>query len=184
MAKKRSIAGLDRSSGPVVAVPFLRERSPDPKNRNPVWLLLSSQAVAVVKSRKPVKENPHVFASRSKSGHIKDTRAPPEQLSKKIGMNRLSAHDLRRAFVALGVKACRLYLAKLELLTNHVPQGITARHYLPTSDLVISKKKCRQSVISLSPRHALPTRRRAARTSCQFGRDVSFPAQTGHKHAT
>ncbi len=108
---------------------------PDPKNRNPVWLPLSGQAVAVVKSRKPVKDNPHVFASRSKSGHIMDTRAPLEQLSKKIGMDRLSAHDLRRTFVTTGVKACRLDLAKLELLTNHVPQGITARHYLSTSDL-------------------------------------------------
>jgi integrase len=108
---------------------------PDPKNRNPVWLPLSSQAVAVIKSRKPVADNPYVFASRSKQGHIKDTRAPLEQLSKKIGMDRLSAHDLRRTFVTTGVKGCRLDLAKLELLTNHVPQGITARHYLATSDL-------------------------------------------------
>jgi len=108
---------------------------PDPKNRNPVWLPLSAQAVAVVKSRKPVKDNPYVFASRSKNGHIMDTRAPLQHLSRKIGMDRLSAHDLRRTFVTTGVKACRLDLAKLELLTNHVPQGITARHYLSTSDL-------------------------------------------------
>jgi integrase len=108
---------------------------PDPKNRNPVTLPLSSQAAAIIKSRKAVDDNPHVFASRSKTGHIKDTRAPLEQLSKRIGMDRLSAHDLRRTFVTTGVKACRLDLAKLELLTNHVPQGITARHYLSTSDL-------------------------------------------------
>ncbi|QDP20024.1 tyrosine-type recombinase/integrase [Sphingomonas xanthus] len=108
---------------------------PDPKNRNPVWLPLSSQAVAVIQSREPVKDNPYVFASRSKAGHILDTRAPLEQLSKKIGMARLSAHDLRRTFVTTGVKGCRLDLAKLELLTNHVPQGVTARHYLATSDL-------------------------------------------------
>jgi integrase len=50
-------------------------------------------------------------------------------------MDRLSAHDLRRTFVTLGVKACRLDIMKLELLTNHVPQGVTARHYLETSDL-------------------------------------------------
>ena len=108
---------------------------PDPKNRNPVWLPLNSQAVAVLKLRKRIEGNPHVFASRSKAGHIMDTRAPLEQLSKKIGMDRLSAHDLRRSFVITGVKSCRLDLAKLELLTNHVPQGITARHYLSTSDL-------------------------------------------------
>jgi integrase len=108
---------------------------PDPKNRNPVTLPLSSQAVAVIQSREPVKDNPYVFASRSKTGHIMDTRAPLGQLAKKIGMARLSAHDLRRTFVTTGVKGCRLDLAKLELLTNHVPQGITARHYLSTSDL-------------------------------------------------
>lgn len=113
---------------------------PDPKNKNPVWLPLSSQAVAVLKARKaaddraPVKSK-FVFPSRSALGHIRDTRAPLERFSVAIGMDRLSAHDLRRTFVTLGVKACRLDIAKLELLTNHVPQGVTARHYLETSDL-------------------------------------------------
>ena len=113
---------------------------PDPKNKNPVTLPLSRQAVAVLKQRPRAKdkngnESPYVFASRSKSGHIMDTRAPLEKFAKAIGMERLSAHDLRRTFVTLGAKACRLDIAKLELLTNHVPQGITARHYLETSDL-------------------------------------------------
>lgn len=108
---------------------------PDPKNRHPVTIPLSSQAVAVLKSRPRVKDNPYVFASRSKAGHIMDTRAPLERYSKQIGMDRLSAHDLRRSFVTLGVKACRLDIAKLELLTNHIPQSITMKHYLETSDL-------------------------------------------------
>jgi len=109
---------------------------PDPKNRHPVTVPLSSQAVAVLKLRPRVTDNPYVFASRSsKSGHIMDTRAPLERFSRKIGMDRLSAHDLRRSFVTLGVKACRLDIAKLELLTNHVPQSITMKHYLETSDL-------------------------------------------------
>ncbi len=113
---------------------------PDPKNKNPVWLPLSSQCCAVLKARKaaddraPVKSR-FCFPSRSAAGHIKDTRAPLERFSVAIGMERLSAHDLRRSFVTLGVKACRLDIAKLELLTNHVPQGVTARHYLETSDL-------------------------------------------------
>lgn len=113
---------------------------PDTKNKNPVWLPLSSQAVAVLKARKaaddraPVKSR-FCFPSRSAAGHIKDTRAPLERFAQAIGMERLSAHDLRRSFVTLGVKACRLDIAKLELLTNHVPQGVTARHYLETSDL-------------------------------------------------
>ncbi len=107
----------------------------DPKNKNPVWLPLSSQAVVMLKGRKRVPGNPHVFPSRSAAGRIMDTRAPLERFAKTIGMERLSAHDLRRTFVTLGVKACRLDIAKLELLTNHVPQGVTARHYLETSDL-------------------------------------------------
>jgi integrase len=113
---------------------------PDPKNRNPVWLPLSSQAVAVLKARKAADDraaakSKFVFPSRSAAGHIKDTRAPLERFAKVIGMDRLSAHHLRRSFVTLGVKACRLDIAKLELLTNHVPQGVTARYYLETSDL-------------------------------------------------
>ncbi|MGL6211973.1 MAG: hypothetical protein ACRC14_19275, partial [Paracoccaceae bacterium] len=113
---------------------------PDPKNKNPVWLPLSSQAVAVIKARKAADDKAEtkskfVFPSRSVLGHIRDTRAPLERFSVAIGMDRLSAHDLRRTFVTLGVKACRLDIAKLELLTNHVPQGVTARHYLETSDL-------------------------------------------------
>lgn len=113
---------------------------PDPKNKNPVWLPLSSQAVAVLKSRQRANDRATIksqfaFPSRSVAGHIMDTRAPLERFSVAIGMDRLSAHDLRRTFVTLGVKACRLDIAKLELLTNHVPQGVTARHYLETSDL-------------------------------------------------
>lgn len=112
----------------------------DPKNGNSITLPLSSQAVAVLKARKaaddraPTKSK-FVFPSRSALGHIRDTRAPLERFSQAIGMDRLSAHDLRRSFVSLGVKACRLDIMKLELLTNHVPQGVTARHYLETSDL-------------------------------------------------
>jgi integrase len=112
----------------------------DPKNGNSITLPLSSQAVAVLKARKaaddraPTKSK-FVFPSRSALGHIRDTRAPLERFSVAIGMDRLSAHDLRRSFVSLGVKACRLDIMKLELLTNHVPMGVTARHYLETSDL-------------------------------------------------
>lgn len=112
---------------------------PNPKNNNPIWLPLSSQTVALLRSRKPADDDhdasSYVFPTRSKLGHVRDTRAPLDQVSTAIGMERLSAHDLRRTFVTLGVKACRLDLAKLELLTNHVPQGITAKHYLETSDL-------------------------------------------------
>lgn len=107
---------------------------PDPKNSNPVWLPLSSQARELLAGRSRVEGNPHVFPSRSKAGHVMDTRAPLERISKVAGLT-LSAHDLRRTFVSIGVATCGIDLHKIELLTNHVPKGVTARHYLQTSRL-------------------------------------------------
>lgn len=112
---------------------------PDPKNRNPVWMPLSSQAVALLKSlpRRKLEdgtESTFVFPSRSKAGHVTDTRAPLERISKVAGLH-LSAHDLRRTFVSVGVATLGIDLHKIELLTNHVPKGITAKHYLQTSRL-------------------------------------------------
>lgn len=111
---------------------------PDPKNANPVWLPLSSQAVDLLKARKPAdgdkKASKYVFPSRSKAGHVSDTRAPLEKVSKVAGLH-LSAHDLRRTFVSVGVATLGIDLHKIELLTNHVPKGVTARHYLQTSRL-------------------------------------------------
>lgn len=79
-------------------------------------------------------DNPHVFASRGKTAHIMDPRAALERFAKHIGMERLSAY-VRRTYVDIGVTACGLYVAKLELLTNHLPQGVTQKHYLKTSNL-------------------------------------------------
>lgn len=111
---------------------------PDPKNRNPVWMPLSSQAVALLKARKPAESemdaSPFVFPSRSKSGHVMDTRSPLEQISKLVKIH-LSAHDLRRTWVSVGVATLGIDLHKIELLTNHVPKGITAKHYLQTQRL-------------------------------------------------
>ena len=112
---------------------------PDPKNRNPVWMPLSSQAVELLKSlpRRKLEdgtETPFVFPSRSKAGHVMDTRAPLERISNVAGLH-LSAHDLRRTFVSVGVATLGIDLHKIELLTNHVPKGITAKHYLQTSRL-------------------------------------------------
>lgn len=111
---------------------------PDPKNSNPVWIPLSSQAVDLLTARKPADgdktASKFVFPSRSKAGHVSDTRAPFEKISKVAGLH-LSAHDLRRTFVSVGVATLGIDLHKIELLTNHVPKGVTARHYLQTSRL-------------------------------------------------
>ena len=106
----------------------------DPKNRHPVWLPLSKQAVELLKTRQRVEGSPYVFASWGASGHIKDPRDTMKRLSVVAGEH-LSAHDLRRTFTHVGVGICKVDLHKVELLTNHVPRGVTAIHYMETSKL-------------------------------------------------
>jgi len=107
---------------------------PDPKNRNPVWLPLSTQAIELLKTRERVEGSPYVFPSWRKTGHIKDPRDIMSKISQIAGM-KITPHDLRRTFTTFGVTECDIDLHKIELLTNHVPKGVTARHYLETSYL-------------------------------------------------
>lgn len=107
---------------------------PDPKNRNPVWLPLSTQAVQLLTTRQRVKGSPFVFSSWGKAGHIKDPRDTMKKVSEVAG-TKITPHDLRRTFTTFGVANCGVDLHKIELLTNHVPRGVTAKHYLETSHL-------------------------------------------------
>ncbi len=107
---------------------------PDPKNSNPVWLPLSTQAVQLLTTRQRVKGSPFVFSSWGKAGHIKDPRDTMKKVSEVAG-TKITPHDLRRTFTTIGVANCGIDLTKVELLTNHVPKGVTARHYLETSHL-------------------------------------------------
>src|SRR5690606_17818138 len=58
---------------------------PDPKNRNPVWLPLSSQAVELLTTRQRIEGNPHVFPSWGDTGHIKDPRDMMKKVSEAAG---------------------------------------------------------------------------------------------------
>ncbi|MBD9613585.1 site-specific integrase [Pseudomonas sp. PDM02] len=107
---------------------------PDPKNSNPVWLPLSTQAIELLTTRQRVKGSTYVFTSWGKSGHLKDPRDTMKNLSAVAG-TKITPHDLRRTFTTVGVASCSIDLHKIELLTNHVPRGVTARHYLETSHL-------------------------------------------------
>lgn len=107
---------------------------PDPKNSNPVWLPLSSQAVELLGTRKRVEGSEFVFPSWSEAGHIKDPRDVMKKLSTVAG-EKITPHDLRRTFITVAVAMCGVDYYKVELLTNHVPKGVTARHYLETSRL-------------------------------------------------
>jgi len=107
---------------------------PDPKNKHPITLPLSTVAVELLTTMQRVKDNPHVFPSSSKRGHISDPRAVMEKVSAVAGLH-LSCHDLRRTFTSLGAITCGIEIYRMELLTNHVPQSITLKHYMRTSDL-------------------------------------------------
>lgn len=110
---------------------------PDPKNRNPIWLPLSTQALAMLKERrKEVPSNVRwVFPSdRSRSGHIEDPRDIWPQISKLAGET-ITAHDLRRSFTNYGFMELGLDYHKIELLTGHKPTSVTLRHYTETSRL-------------------------------------------------
>lgn len=107
---------------------------PDPKNRNPVWLPLSSQAVELLTTRKRVEGSNYVFPSWGDAGHIKDPRDIMKKVSAVAG-EKVTPHDLRRTFTTVAVAMCSIDYYKVELLTNHVPKGVTARHYLETSRL-------------------------------------------------
>lgn len=106
---------------------------PDPKNRNPVWLPLSSQAVDLLSTRKRVEGSEYVFPSWA--GHIKDPRDMMKKVSEVAG-EKITPHDLRRTYVTIAVAKCGIDFTKAELLTNHIPNGsVTAKHYLETSRL-------------------------------------------------
>ncbi|MBK1674173.1 integrase [Ectothiorhodospira shaposhnikovii] len=107
---------------------------PDTKNKNPVWMPLSTQAVELLETRQRVKGSPFVFTTWSKSGHITSPRDMMKKVSAIAGLH-LTPHDLRRTFTTFGVAKCGIDPLKIELLTNHVPKGVTAKHYLETNHL-------------------------------------------------
>lgn len=107
---------------------------PDPKNSNPVWLPLSTEARNLLSTRQRINGSPFVFTSWGKRGHIRDPRDTMKKVSEIAGMH-LSPHDLRRTFTTIGIAVCGIDLFRVELLTNHIPKSVTERHYLETSHL-------------------------------------------------
>ena len=89
---------------------------PDPKNRMPVIIPISTQLAGMLKERP--KENDFVFPSHSKTGHIVDVRDCLELISKEISENSITSHDLRRTFRAVAIKA-GVEDYKIKLLMNH-----------------------------------------------------------------
>lgn len=106
----------------------------DPKNHNPVTFPLSAPARTMLLARPRTDGNDYVFPARGKIGHIQDSRNTMTEVSKLAGLH-LSPHDLRRTFIAIGIKL-KIEMWKLKLLTNHISKGdVTIDHYTETSDL-------------------------------------------------
>jgi integrase len=112
---------------------------PDPKNRNPVTLPLSTAARELLEDRGI--EDGYLFPKRSGDGHISDARGTLATISVVAG-TKITAHDLRRTFRAIagGNKlegnGCSIELWKTKLLMNHKLSGdITISAYTETSNL-------------------------------------------------
>ncbi|MPT47113.1 MAG: DUF4102 domain-containing protein [Sphingobium sp.] len=113
-----------------------RWRLDDRKRGEPIELPLSSQAVALLKSRPRLKladgtDSPFVFPSWGKTGRIMDARAPMEAISEIAGKH-LSLHDLRRSFTNYAMRECRIGKFETDMLTGHKPaqEDVTASAYL------------------------------------------------------
>jgi integrase len=107
---------------------------PDPKNHNPITLPLTASALAMLSSRQRVEGNDYVFMGRGKTPFITDARTTLAEVVKLAGLH-LTAHDLRRTFIAIGIKL-KIEMWKLKLLTNHISKGdVTLDSYTETSDL-------------------------------------------------
>jgi integrase len=104
----------------------------DPKNRIPMTLPLSNEAIAILDARK--KDTPYVFASWGSTGHITVARRVTDKISSAIG-TLVSVHDLRRTFVAIA-NASGVDFWKVKLLMGHKMAGdVTIHHYSETEDL-------------------------------------------------
>ncbi len=107
---------------------------PDPKNRRPIYLPLSKQAVTLLNERSRVKGNPYVFPGKNPKQHVSSPAWLWERISKIAGIE-LSSHDARRSFTCYGVMELNLDLYRIELLTSHKPSTVTTKHYLETKRL-------------------------------------------------
>jgi integrase len=105
---------------------------PDPKNRQPYWVPMSTQALTMMKVRR--QEVPQrvqwVFPSyRSKSGHMEDPRESLWNPISDITGESITAHDCRRSFSIYGLMDCRIEKFRIDLLTCHKPVGVLSQHY-------------------------------------------------------
>ena len=117
----------------------------DRKRGDPIWLPLSAQAVALLKSRRELADiavanggdsSLYVFPTRSNVGYIRDPRAAIEAVGEVTGKH-LSLHDMRRTFTNISMRECLIEKFRTDLLTGHKPaqEDTTSRNYLDLAHL-------------------------------------------------
>lgn len=106
---------------------------PNTKNGKPLTLPLSSQLVEIFKARWELWQQPDkgaVFPTHGRDGHAVSI----DQGSRHIKMEipHFTPHTLRKTFttIAAGIGIDSMVIDRL---TNHVPRGMTARHYYKPS---------------------------------------------------
>jgi len=102
----------------------------DSETKHRGMLPLSRQTMDILSRRKDTmqREDTFVFpsiASRNKRGHVV-LRA--DKLKTKVGLD-ITPHSLRRSFITVGERL-KLRREDINLLTNHVDQTVTGKHYL------------------------------------------------------
>jgi len=106
---------------------------PNTKNKKPLCLPLSAPLLAMFKARWELWQRPDrgaVFPTHGKDGHAVSL----DQASRHVKMEipHFTPHTLRKTFsttaINLGVDGMTV-----DVLTNHVPRGMTARHYYKPS---------------------------------------------------
>lgn len=107
------------------------------KNHNTVTVPMSTTLHALLSARHVARKKGEAYVFPSRVGtavpHMRDARGTMQRVSKMAGMH-LHNHDLRRTFIALALE-CGVELWKAEILTNHVPNSVTLKHYTETRDL-------------------------------------------------
>lgn len=142
---------------------------PDPKNRNPVTLPLSTVAVEILRRRPRVSDSKYVFPCRTDpDNHLNNARKILLKLAP-VSEGLVSPHDLRRSFRAVAGE-CGIELWRTKLLLNHKINDVTITAYTETSDLrylapeaeKIAQWIVRQAMIAASPKVVDLASRRAA----------------------
>ncbi len=101
---------------------------PDTKNRRPLHVPISFQALAILERCKErnTNESPFVFAAirkMNKTGHV---RLQAQDLKFRTGLN-ITVQALRRSFITIGRKL--KFFEDADRLTNHVDGSVTGKHY-------------------------------------------------------